>query len=120
MEDCFNHNHDAFFFKTHRWALGNASPFGIHTFLFMPFLKQQCSDEQYKFWVPLAESGKILGAYCQTELGHGTHVGGIEVGLLAFLFPIVECFGIWEMIFPRALPLLVSSLLKFVDKFDYA
>lgn len=44
----------------------------------MPFLKQQCSDEQYKLWVPLAESGKILGAYCQTELGHGTHVGGIE------------------------------------------
>ncbi|KAG0650118.1 Peroxisomal acyl-coenzyme A oxidase 1 [Hyphodiscus hymeniophilus] len=78
MEDSFKYRHDVFLYSTHLWALGNASPFGIHTFLFMPSLKQQSSPEQYKFWVPLAESGKILGAYCQTELGHGTHVGGIE------------------------------------------
>lgn len=36
------------------------------------------TDEQLAHWVPLAESGAILGSYAQTELGHGTYVGGIE------------------------------------------
>jgi acyl-CoA oxidase len=78
MQESFKNMHPVFLYSTHTWGLGNASPFGIHTFLFLPFLKLQASPEQAAYWVPLANSGKILGSYCQTELGHGTFVGGIE------------------------------------------
>ena len=36
------------------------------------------TEDQKRFWIPLAQSGKVIGAYCQTELGHGTFVKGIE------------------------------------------
>jgi acyl-CoA oxidase len=36
------------------------------------------SAEQLQKWLPLSESGKIIGAYCQTELGHGTFLRGLE------------------------------------------
>jgi alkylation response protein AidB-like acyl-CoA dehydrogenase len=29
-------------------------------------------------WLPLSRAGKILGTYCQTELGHGSFVRGVE------------------------------------------
>lgn len=47
-----------------------------HAF-FLPSVTLQGTDEQIAHWKPLAESGKIIGTYVQTELAHGTHVGGI-------------------------------------------
>lgn len=77
LEDGLDHKHDIFVATTNRWALGN-STFGLHSLLFIPMLKLQASPEQLNHWLPLAEEGKILGSYCQTELGHGTFVRGIE------------------------------------------
>ena len=43
----------------------------------LPFLvscsdcQGQANEEQKKKWLPLAMNYKILGAYAQTELGHG-------------------------------------------------
>ena len=37
-----------------------------------------CSDEQKAKWLPLATNAKILGAYAQTELGHGSDIAGLE------------------------------------------
>ena len=46
--------------------------------MFEPTIRPMGSPEQLQEWLPLCESGKILGAYCQTELGHGTFLRGLE------------------------------------------
>ncbi|XP_013986887.1 peroxisomal acyl-coenzyme A oxidase 1 isoform X2 [Salmo salar] len=51
---------------------------GLHFTMFLPTLYTQCNKEQFEKWVPLAESFKALGTYAQTELGHGTHLRGLE------------------------------------------
>ncbi|XP_021412888.2 peroxisomal acyl-coenzyme A oxidase 1 isoform X1 [Oncorhynchus mykiss] len=51
---------------------------GLHFVMFLPTLYTQCNKQQLKKWVPLAESFKALGTYAQTELGHGTHLRGLE------------------------------------------
>ena len=44
---------------------------------FLPSVTLQGTDEQIAYWKPLAESGKIIGTYVQTEMAHGTNVGGV-------------------------------------------
>jgi len=78
FEDGIKHGHGVFDFSTPRHQISNASPFGLTTGMFIPTLKLQGTPEQKAYWLPLAKSGKINGAYCQTELGHGTFVRGIE------------------------------------------
>jgi acyl-CoA oxidase len=46
--------------------------------IFISNLERQMSDEQKAIWMPRAERFEILGSYCQTELGHGSNVKGIE------------------------------------------
>ncbi|KAE9367899.1 acyl-CoA oxidase [Stipitochalara longipes BDJ] len=77
-EDGVDNNCDVFEFITHHGMLANASPFGLMRFLFIPPIKLLATDVQIAEWVSLAETGKIIGSYAQTELGHGTQVRGIE------------------------------------------
>ncbi|XP_037115764.1 peroxisomal acyl-coenzyme A oxidase 1 isoform X2 [Syngnathus acus] len=51
---------------------------GLHFVMFVPTLYGQCDPEQSKKWLPLAESYQAIGTYAQTELGHGTHLRGLE------------------------------------------
>lgn len=46
----------------------------LHFKAFMPAVELLASDEQKKYWLPLIEKVKIIGAYVQTELGHGSDV----------------------------------------------
>lgn len=78
FEDGISYNHDFFDNITPRYVLSNASPFGLTTVMFIPTIELQATAEQKAYWLPLARAGKINGAYCQTELGHGTFVRGIE------------------------------------------
>ncbi|KAF2260677.1 acyl-CoA oxidase [Lojkania enalia] len=78
FEDGMKHNHDFFDFLTPRYTLSNASPFGMTKAMFEPTLRFCASAEQQSRWLPLSSSGKIIGAYAQTELGHGSFVRGIE------------------------------------------
>ncbi|XP_063739385.1 peroxisomal acyl-coenzyme A oxidase 1 isoform X3 [Eleginops maclovinus] len=51
---------------------------GLHFVMFLPTLYSQCDAEQARKWLPLAESFQALGTYAQTEMGHGTHLRGLE------------------------------------------
>ncbi|GMF39439.1 unnamed protein product [Phytophthora fragariaefolia] len=59
-------------------ALGEPLCIDVHNSMFVPTLENQGDDAQRAKWLPLAKSFKILGAYAQTELGHGSNVQGIE------------------------------------------
>ncbi|XP_013925923.1 PREDICTED: peroxisomal acyl-coenzyme A oxidase 1 isoform X2 [Thamnophis sirtalis] len=50
----------------------------VHFGMFLPTLQSQCTDAQKKKWLPLASRFQIIGTYAQTELGHGTHLRGLE------------------------------------------
>lgn len=54
------------------------SPFGHKAVLFEPVIEHNGTEEQKSEWLTLARSGKILGTYAQTELGHGSFVRGLE------------------------------------------
>ncbi|KAF8142701.1 acyl-CoA dehydrogenase/oxidase [Mycena galopus ATCC 62051] len=72
------HGNSVFDIITPRYHMCNASPFGVHVVMFIPALKLLASPEQLAYWLPLAESCKIIGTYCQTELGHGSFIRGLE------------------------------------------
>ncbi|KAL9108563.1 MAG: hypothetical protein Q9227_006649 [Pyrenula ochraceoflavens] len=72
------YDHTFFHFRNPRGMINNASPFGLATTMFLPILELQASYEQRARWIPLVQSGKLNGAYCQTELAHGTFVRGIQ------------------------------------------
>ena len=44
----------------------------------MPFLEAQGTEDQHAMWLKPAKEYRILGAYAQTELGHGSNVRGLE------------------------------------------
>jgi acyl-CoA oxidase len=67
-----------FHILTQHQQLGNASPFGLHTALFIPGIKALGSSRRVAYWLPKAERGEIIGGYAQTELGHGTFLRGLE------------------------------------------
>ena len=48
-------------------------PLGLHRLAFVPFVLSQSTEEQLKKWKPMMDSFKMIGSYCQTELGHGTY-----------------------------------------------
>ncbi|CAH2262990.1 jg18692 [Pararge aegeria aegeria] len=54
------------------------SPFMLHLGMFVPTLIGQCTPEQTAEWLPKALDMQIIGAYAQTELGHGTFIRGLE------------------------------------------
>jgi acyl-CoA oxidase len=51
---------------------------GIHFVAYLPFLQSQASKEQLDKWLPGARMFQYMGAYAQTELGHGSNVRGLE------------------------------------------
>ncbi|XP_072539506.1 peroxisomal acyl-coenzyme A oxidase 1 isoform X2 [Salminus brasiliensis] len=68
---------EIYFYK--RVVRGNFhEAFGLHYTMFLPTLYSQCTPEQHKKWLPLAENFQAIGTYAQTELGHGTHIRRLE------------------------------------------
>lgn len=53
-------------------------PLDLHLGMFLPTLLNQATPEQMdRFFMP-AWNLKIIGTYAQTEMGHGTHLRGLE------------------------------------------
>ncbi|XP_059196333.1 peroxisomal acyl-coenzyme A oxidase 1 isoform X3 [Centropristis striata] len=62
-----------------KMAQGNyREAMGLHFSMFLPTLYNLGDPQQSKKWIPLAESYQAVGTYAQTELGHGTHLRGLE------------------------------------------
>lgn len=74
---------------THQWSLEDyqmahylvdePTPYHLHMQMFRTTILEQANDMQQAFWLPKIESWDIIGAYAQTELGHGSNVQGIEL-----------------------------------------
>ncbi|KAM3921195.1 peroxisomal acyl-coenzyme A oxidase 1 isoform 2-T2 [Leptodactylus fuscus] len=68
---------EIFWFK--RTCLGSQTdPLGLHNSMFTNMLTTQCTESQAEKWLPLASRLQAIGTYAQTELGHGTHLRGLE------------------------------------------
>lgn len=50
----------------------------IHFTMFLTFLKTNATKEQQAEWLERATDARYLGAYAQTELGHGSNLRGLE------------------------------------------
>jgi len=61
-----------------RIHFGNQLPTSLSVFMFQPYVKHLGSDEQIKKWMPRIISMEVIGAYVQTELGHGSDVRSLE------------------------------------------
>lgn len=61
------------------YLVDDIQPYHLHMSLFTSAMREQCSDEQRKSWMPKIADWSIIGAYAQTELGHGSNVRGIEL-----------------------------------------
>ncbi|GAA5876874.1 hypothetical protein JCM1840_002687 [Sporobolomyces johnsonii] len=60
------------------FALDEYSGLNLHEIAFTPVIQAQGSDEQQAEWLPKCYNHEILGAYLQTELGHGSNVQQLE------------------------------------------
>lgn len=61
------------------YLIDDILPYHLHLSLFSSAMREQTSDSQRTYWIPKMESWEIIGAYAQTELGHGSNVRGIEL-----------------------------------------
>ncbi|XP_047614844.1 peroxisomal acyl-coenzyme A oxidase 1 isoform X2 [Phacochoerus africanus] len=53
-------------------------PVGLNYSMFIPTLLSQGTTAQNEKWLPPSKRLEIIGTYAQTELGHGTHLRGLE------------------------------------------
>ena len=53
-------------------------PASVSNIMVRPVIDILGSDEQRKEWLPLIDAARCIGAYAQTELGHGSDVQGLE------------------------------------------
>lgn len=60
------------------YLIDDILPYHLHMSLFAAAMREQCSEEQRAYWLPKIASWEVIGAYAQTELGHGSNVRGIE------------------------------------------
>ncbi|CAI7610250.1 unnamed protein product [Penicillium pancosmium] len=70
-------SHDEY--KMAEYLVDDVSPYFLHLEMFITTIREQASEAQRAEWLPLIESWKIVGAYAQTELGHGSNVRGLEL-----------------------------------------
>ncbi|KDO35673.1 hypothetical protein SPRG_18833 [Saprolegnia parasitica CBS 223.65] len=73
-------------------ALGCVLPLDMHRKMFLPALQLSMSDTQWALWQERLRSMPLLGAYAQTELGHGSNIRALET--TATYDPVTEAFDL--------------------------
>uniref|UniRef100_T1IU94 Acyl-coenzyme A oxidase n=1 Tax=Strigamia maritima TaxID=126957 RepID=T1IU94_STRMM len=53
-------------------------PTSMHDLVFHEVILAQSTKQQLSEWLPLAENHEIIGAFAQTELGHGSDIQNLE------------------------------------------
>ncbi|KAJ5647967.1 hypothetical protein N7490_004339 [Penicillium lividum] len=66
-------------YKMAEYLVSDVSPYFLHLEMFVTTVREQGNEAQRAHWMPLIDSWKIVGAYAQTELGHGSNVRGLEL-----------------------------------------
>jgi acyl-CoA oxidase len=66
---------DKYYFRT---AVDEELPTSLNETMFIPTIESQGTEEQKAKWLEPARDFRIMGAYAQTELGHGTYLRGLE------------------------------------------
>jgi alkylation response protein AidB-like acyl-CoA dehydrogenase len=59
-------------------AIDENLPIDVHLSMFIPIMTMHTSSEQKERWLSASQSFRMIGAYAQTELAHGSNVRGIE------------------------------------------
>ncbi|KAL5359100.1 acyl-CoA oxidase [Aspergillus floccosus] len=77
-------------YKMAHYLVDEPTPYHLHMQMFRTTVLEQGTPEQQAYWLPDIESWDIIGAYAQTELGHGSNVRGLE--LQARWEPDQKCF----------------------------
>ena len=72
------HNWDMDDLLMAEYLIDEPQPYHLHMSLFAAAMRDQTTAEQSAYWQPKIDSWEIVGAYAQTELGHGSNVRGIE------------------------------------------
>ncbi|GAB1215542.1 hypothetical protein ATERTT37_004733 [Aspergillus terreus] len=73
------HKWDHADYKMAEYLVDDVSPYMLHMEMFSTTIREQASDAQRAYWMPRIEKWQIIGAYAQTELGHGSNVRGLEL-----------------------------------------
>ncbi|XP_039715427.1 peroxisomal acyl-coenzyme A oxidase 1 isoform X2 [Pteropus medius] len=58
--------------------IGFVEPVSLHYLMFIQTLLNQGTSAQQEKWLLSSQRLEIIGTYAQTELGHGTHLRGLE------------------------------------------
>jgi len=61
-----------------KYITREGNPLSVHYDMFIPAVKNLGTVEQQAEWLPRSYDCKIIGAYAQTEMGHGTFIRGLE------------------------------------------
>lgn len=65
--------------KMSEYLCDDVSPFMLQMSMFVTTVREQGDAKQRDYWLPKILDWRAIGAYAQTELGHGSNVKGIEL-----------------------------------------
>ncbi|KAL9088347.1 MAG: hypothetical protein Q9165_006272 [Trypethelium subeluteriae] len=61
------------------YLVDEMSPYHLQMSMFVTTIREQGDEAQRTHWLPRIEAWDIIGAYAQTEQGHGSNVRGLEL-----------------------------------------
>lgn len=61
------------------YLLDEMSPLALQKTMFKQTIVEQADERQRRYWLPKIDNWSIIGAYAQTEMGHGSNVQRLEL-----------------------------------------